>query len=610
MELPEGTVSITVETETTLNQTEAPAEPSATCDEVTTNPESTVPATKADVISRLEALSELDAEAISSDEIARCKQQFYGLHNEELRRLRSEHEAAGNDPESFTAPSDPEEEKLKQLLTVIKERKARLREEQEAQRQANYERKLQIIRAIADLSTDTDNINRHHQQVKDLQNEFRSTGDVPPQYETAVWKEYQESVERFYDHSKINKELYDYDLKKNLGEKQLLIDEARKLTEEPDVITAFRRLQELHNKWRETGPVPREQRETVWNEFKDLSAVINKRYQAYFEERKAAEQANEVAKTALCETVEAIDIAAITTMAAWDEKTKTVLEAQEQWKKLGFASRKVNNALFSRFRSACDRFFGAKSEFFREFKAARAAKIGAKQALIDEAEALKDSTDWKTTADRLVVLQQQWKETGGIGGHQGDTMWKRFQAACDYFFEQRKKAHGDTRAAENGNLRAKKEIIARLKALEAEDEGMTIEEITEKVRAAQAEWREIGHVPFRDKNRINDQFRAVIDGLYDRYKLRGQRIRMSRFESNVETLSADQTKLMREREKLTRAYEARKQELQTYENNLGFLSSKSKTGDSMLREIERRVESLRADLAELSAKIKMLDGKL
>lgn len=611
MELPEGSdVLQTTEIEPVLNQADAVDQTAASCDEAVTDNLSVQPVTKADIIIRLEELAERDPAEVSPDDIARCKQQFYSLHNEEIRTLRSEFIEAGNNGDDFTLPADETEERMKELLTLIKERKARLREEQEAARQANYERKLAIIGEIAELCTDTDNINRHHVRAKELQAEFKAAGDVPPQYETTVWKQYQEVVERFYDHSKINKELYDYDLKKNLGEKQLLLDEANGLTSEADVITAFRRLQELHTKWREIGPVPREQRETIWNEFKDASAIINKRYQDYFEKRKAVEKENEDAKTALCERVEAVDFATMSTFSDWDETTKIFLEAQEAWKKLGYASKKVNNALFSRFRAACDKFFKAKADFYRSVKQERAERIAAKTALVEEAEALMSSTDWKVTSDKMIDLQKRWKEISGVGRQQTEALWKRFQTACDYFFEQKKKVNGEVRNTEMANLRAKKDLIARLKALDTEDSELSVEEISTQVKAAQAEWKEIGHVPFRDKTKLYEQFRAAIDALYEHFDLRGQHNRMVRFESNIASLSADQAKLMRERDKLMRAYEARKNDLHTYENNLGFLSSKSKSGDSMVREIERRVERLKADLAELSDKIKLLDSKL
>lgn len=613
MELPEGSEQmLNTEHEPTLNQ-EQPATPAETsCDEVEENnqPQEEQVVTKQAILDRLEVMATADPTQVTAEDIARCKQQFYGRHNEELRQLRAAFVEAGNDPEAFVPPVDDDEEKMKQLLSVIKDNKAKLREEQEAARQANYERKLSIIKEIASLSDDTDNINRHHQRAKELQSEFKTVGEVPPQFETAVWKDYQEAVEHFYDQAKINKELYDYDLKKNLGEKQLLVEEANRLKDEPDVITAFRRLQELHAKWREIGPVPKEQREDIWNEFKDASAVINKRYQTFFEERKAREQEAETAKTALCEKIEALQYEGLKSYAEWDALTKTIIETQEEWKKLGFASRKVNTALFTRFRETCDKFFQAKGEFYKASKEEFAANLGLKTALCEEAEALKDSTDWNSTANKLVELQRRWKEIGPVGRRQSDAVWKRFQTACDYFFEQKKKVTGDVRKAEQANLKAKKELVARMQAMDVEESGLTGEQVFDAIRAAQAEWKEIGHVPYRDKEKVYEQFRKAVDALFARYDLRGQKSRMNNFEANIDNISSDQGKLAHERERLMRQYETRRAELQTYENNLGFLSSKSKTGNSMVREIERRVDKLKADLAEVSEKIKLIDAKL
>ena len=625
MELPEGSEKVIQATdEPTLNQ-EQPAnapEPAtepvtgesasaASCDEATTNPTPEEEVTKATILARLETLSTADPSEVSAEEIARCKQQFYGLHNEELRKQRAAFIEAGNAPEAFVPADDPDEERMKELLGVIKESKARLREQQDAQRQANYERKLEIIKEIASLSEDTDNINRHHQRARELQAEFRSIGEVPPQFETSVWKDYQEAVETFYDQVKINKELYDYDLKKNLGEKQLLVAEAISLKEEPDVITAFRRLQDLHNKWREIGPVPKEQREDLWSEFKDASAAINRRYQTYFEERKAREQENETAKTALCERIEALDFTAVKSFSEWDAMTKQIIDAQNEWKTLGFASRKANNALFNRFRATCDKFFAAKAEYYRTTKEEFSANLAAKTALCEEAEALKDSTDWRAATDKFVELQRRWKETGAVGRRQSDSIWKRFQTACDYFFDQKKKNAGAARRTEQANLKAKKELVGRMQALLANEENLSNEQIVEAVRTAQDEWKAIGHVPFRDKEKVYEQFRAAIDALYEKFDLRGHRQRMNKFEANIENLqSTDQQKLSRERERLMRALEGRRAELQTYQNNLGFLSSKSKDGNSMVREIERRVDRIKEDVADLTEKIKLIDSRL
>lgn len=589
----------TVETETSA----------AECDEKPTEElrHNSEPVTKEEIIATLRRLSEEDAENVSTEELARCKQQFYMLHNDELRRRHAEFVEAGNDPETFAPGLDPLEDEMKQLLAGIKERKAELRLRQEAQREENLTAKRRVIAEIITLTTDTDNINRHHQRCKELQAEFRTIGEVPPQNSTDIWKEYQEAVERFYDQAKINKELYDYDLKKNLSEKQLLIEEAKRLEAEPDIITAFRRLQNLHNKWREIGPVAKELREEVWNSFKDSSAIINRRYQTFFEERKARELENETAKTALCEQVESLDFSVLKTYAEWDEMTRRIIALQEDWRKLGFASKKVNNQLFARFRGVCDKFFAAKAEFYKSTKEEFARNLAAKTALCERAEALKESTDWRAASDEFVKLQRQWKEIGPVSRKQSDAIWKRFSEACDYFFEQKKKNNGDSRRAEQANLKTKKEMVAALRALDADGIEITPDEVLAKIRSTQAAWKEVGHVPFREKDKVYEQLRAAIDALYQRYDLRGQRGRMAAFETDIRDISGDASKINRERERLVRTYEQRRSELQTYENNLGFLTSKSKSGNSMVREIERRVQRLKDDIKELAEKIRLLD---
>ncbi|MCM1110065.1 MAG: DUF349 domain-containing protein [Clostridium sp.] len=615
MELHDGSIApVESVVEPTLNQEEnieaqAPVADAAddVC-EVVEEKTTTEPLTKESILRRLRELAEAeDISSLTADDLSRLKQQFYFLHNNEIVARREEFIAAGNDPEAFSAGLDPAEDEFKALMQSLKARKALIREQQEARRLANLERKRAIIAEFASLAVDTDNINRHHQRAKELQAEFRSIGEVPPQNATDIWKEYQETVERFYDQAKINKELYDYDLKKNLGEKQLLISEARKLADEGDIIVAFRRLQELHDKWREIGPVAKEFREDIWTQFKEASTVINTRYQAFFEERKAHEHENEVAKTELCEQAEALDFSNLKSFQQWDEMTRTVIGLQEKWRTLGFASRKVNNQLFSRFREACDRFFAAKSEFYRETKEEFARNLALKTELCEQAEALSDSTDWRKTTDRILELQKRWREIGSVGRRHSDAIWKRFQKACDHFFDEKKKNTNDTRHAEQANLKAKRDLIEQLRALDADALEVTDQEVLAKVREAQAAWKEIGHVPFRDKEKVYDQFRAAVDALYARYDLRGQRSRMNSFVENLSEISGDRSMVSRERDRLLRTYEQRKSELQTYENNLGFLTSKSQSGNSMVREMERRVQRLKDDIAELAEKIKKVD---
>lgn len=566
------------------------------------------PATKEEILAAAAALAAKDAAEISNDEVTHLKQQFYMLRNSEQRAEREAFAQAGNDPGAFVPQPDPAEEEFKLRLTEIRDKKAALRAETEARQAENEKRKREIIARLNEMSTDTDNVNRLFPELKDLQTEFKSIGEVPPTVATELWKAYQDAVEHFYDQLKVNKELRDYDFKKNLAEKELLISEAQKLVEEPDVIVAFRRLQELHDKWREIGPVPKDVREEIWNRFKDFSAEINKRYQAHFEERKARERENEDAKTALCERIEALDFSGLSTYAAWDAMTREIIAAQEDWKKIGYASRRANNTLFARFRETCDKFFAAKAEFFKEMKDTLASNLEKKIALCERAEALKDSTDWRKTADELAELQRQWKTIGAVAKKHSDQVWHRFLAACDYFFEQKKKNTSGTRRSEQANLKAKKDIIARLEAIDPATADRA--EAIKTVKALQTEWQAIGHVPFGEKDAVYDAYRKVTNSLYDALDISGNRGRFASFENNINEMAGDENRLFREREHLMRVLEQRRSELRTFENNLSFLSTRSKNGDSMLREMERRSQRLKDDIADLEKKVKVIDAKV
>lgn len=563
---------------------------------------------KDELIERLTAIAQLPAGEISREGVSRLKQLFYAARNNEIDAEKAAFVEAGNDAEAFEATVDPLEEKLQSILAEIKDKKARLAAEQEAVRQENLAKKNEIIAALAEMSADTDNVNRHFTRFKELQQEFKEIGEVPPTEATSVWKRYQDGVERFYDQLKINKDLRDYDFKKNYDTKLLLCDEAEKLMGEPDVITAFKRLQDLHDKWRETGPVAKEMRDEIWNRFKDASAEVNKKYQAFFEERKARERQNELAKTEICERVEAIDFSGVKSYAAWEELTKQILQAQEDWKKLGFASKKLNNSLFARFRETCDKFFAAKADYFKSMKDELAANLAKKIALCEKAESLKDSTDWRATTDALVALQKEWKTIGSVPKKHSDNVWHRFLEACDYFFEQKKKNSNDTRSVEQANLKQKKEIIAALR--EIDPENTPREEAIAKIKELSAKWQQIGHVPFRDKDKIYDAYRELTSSLHSAYNMKQSREAMSRFESSIDEMAGDEIKLLRERERMLRAYEQRRSELHTYENNLGFFNSKSKSGDSMLRDLQRRIERIKEDLKALEEKIKLIDAKL
>lgn len=597
-----------------VDPTLAPEAPSAAPVESETLEETSAtqeePVRMDDVMNRLRELAASDGEIITTDEIGRLKQQFYSLVNESMAVQRDEFIAAGNDPESFNPVPVAEEPEFKDLMAKVKEVKALYRERVEAEQLRNLERKNAIISELMSMADDTDNVNRHYPRAKELQVEFKEIGEVPQQNTTQIWKSFQEAVEHFYDQWKVNKELRDYDFKKNLSEKQLLIDEAKALTTEEDVVIAFRRLQELHEKWRETGPVAKEIREEIWQEFKDASAEINKRYQAFFEERKQREQANEAAKTALCERIEAITPDTLTSYSAWNKATETIMDAQKEWKTLGYASRKANNQLFSRFRATCDAFFAAKGEFFKTMKNNLAENLAAKTKLCEQAEALAASTEWRKTSDELVELQKKWRSIGAVPKKHSDQIWQRFMTACNTFFDNKKHATTDVRRTEQANLKVKKSIVAELTALNAPDAAIDRAAAIEKINALRARWQETGHVPFKEKDKLHDTYREVVRQLFDKYDVHEKRQRMDSFQSSIDAISSDRAKLLRERDRMMRAYESRKSELATYENNLSFLSARSRSGASMLGEIERNIERLKNSLKELEEKIQLIDGKL
>lgn len=565
-----------------------------------------------DLLSILKETAEKPADEISTDEIGRLKQQFYYLRGEAVKNLADTAEPT-DEASELSVIDNPAlaatDDTFKTLMAEIKEKKAELRRQIEARQLANLERKNAIIEEMRQISGDTDNVNRHYPRLKELQTEFKAIGEVPQQNTTDIWKAYQDAVEFFYDQWKVNKELRDYDFKKNLAEKELIIEEATSLADEPDVVVAFRRLQDLHDKWREIGPVAKEIRDDIWARFKDASAIVNKKYQTFFEDRKKREQENEQAKTELCLQIEAIDLAPLNSYATWNRATEQIIQAQEAWKKLGYASRKVNNELFARFRKRCDEFFAAKAAFFQNLKDDLAKNLEAKTALCEQAEALKDSTDWKKTADRLIELQKKWRTIGAVPKKQSDAIWTRFLAACDYFFQQKKEATSSVRKTEQANLATKRRIVAELTELNAPDATIERSAAIEKLQALRAEWQATGHVPFREKDKLHDSYREVVRQLFDKYDVHENRARQASFEASINEMSDDKNKLSRERERLLRAYENRRSELATYENNLGFFNAKSKSGDSMLREIQRNIERLKKEIAQLQDKITIIDTK-
>lgn len=544
---------------------------------------------------------------VQRDQISRLRLQYSALRKIETEADRNAWAEAGNDPAAFMPSVDADEAAFNDVINQVREKKNAWAAEQEAKRQENLAAKNDIINQINELAADTDNVNRTFPLYRDLQDRFNAIGEVPPTEETGVWKRFQEAREHYSDNLKINKELRDYDFKKNLDAKILLIEQAVALNNEEDVITAFRRLQDLHDKWRQVGPVAKELREEIWQKFKDASAVVNKKYQAFFEERKAREAQNEAAKTALCEQIEALDFNNLNSFNAWEQMTEQIIGLQNEWRKLGFASRKANNTLFARFRQRCDEFFAAKASYFKTVKEEYAANLAKKTALAERAEALKDSTDWRKATDEFVEMQKEWKTIGAVPKKHSDAVWKRFLGACDYFFDHKKQATSGQRTAELANLEAKRQIVADLETIAADS---AAEGAQDRMRELQEKWQATGHVPFKEKDKINDAYRAAVNALRRAFNVSDNRARMDRFADNLAQLDGDNAKLARERERLARALESRRIEIRTYENNLGFLSSKSKSGETMVNEFRRKIDHLKDDIAQLEEKLRLIDSKM
>ena len=556
--------------------------------------------TKAELVGMMREAAARPIEEVK-DEVQAIKAAFFALRRDELAKEKEEFLANGNNEADFTPKEDADESNLKELLDVLKERRTEYNAAQEANREANLEKKRQIIALINEIANDPDNINRQFNRVKQLQQDFKDAGEVPPTADTEVWKEFQRATERFYDVLKMNKELRDYDFKKNLELKQQLCEDAEALDEETDVVAAFRKLQEMHTKWREIGPVAKELREELWARFKAASSAINKKYQTFFEDRKSKEKENADAKTELCEKIEQISTDDLKTYAQWDEVTKQIIALQEDWKKLGYASRKANAALFARFRKSCDEFFAKKAEFYKTMKEELSSNLAKKIDLCERAEALMDSTEWKEATEKFVELQKEWKTIGPVVKKHSDAVWKRFIAACDHFFDQKKKQNVNVHAVEHDNLKAKKEVIATLKATieeAAEDAAQTVRDLMDR-------WQEIGHVPFKEKDKIYAQYRELVDKAFETLNMRGSR---PRGEGGSRPRQGGGDRNLSERDRLVRTYEQRMSELKTFENNMGFLTANTKSGNSLVQEMERRIVSLKEEIAELEQRIKEMDA--
>ena len=563
--------------------------------------------TKEEVLLRLKEVAQ-DAENANKQELDGLKQTFYKIHNAEIEAAKKTFVENGGAEEEFIAQPSGVEEEFKSLMAAIKEKRSALAAEIEKQKEENLQVKLSIIEELKELVESPDDANKSYNEFKKLQQQWNEVKLVPQAKVNELWKNYQLHVEKFYDILKLNNEFREYDFRKNLEIKTHLCEAAEKLADEQDVVSAFHQLQKLHQEFRDTGPVAKELRDEIWNRFKAASTAVNRRHQQHFEALKETEQHNLDQKTVICEIVEAIEFDQLKTFAAWETKTQEVIALQNKWKTIGFAPQKMNVKIFERFRKACDEFFKKKGEFFKLLKEGMNANLEKKKALCEKAESLRDSTEWKETAEILTKLQKEWKTIGPVSKKYSDAVWKRFITACDYFFEQKGKATSSQRSVEQENLEKKKAIIARLTAI---DETTDADEASKEVRELMKEWNGIGHVPFKEKDRLYKQYHGLIDQLFDRFNISASNKKLSNFKSSIGNIqSGGSQSLYREREKLVRTYENMKNELQTYENNLGFLTTSSKKGNSLLTEINRKVEKLKSDLELVLQKIKVIDESI
>lgn len=562
--------------------------------------------TKEEIIKRFEEILQ-NIENVGRQDIEHLKQAFYKIRKHETDAARKAFVENGGDADAFVPEADEYEQKFKELVSAIKEKRTEIAKAAEQLKEENLEKKNRIIEKIKEFISSGEDVNKYYNEFKQLRQEWNDIKLIPQEKATELWKNYQLYVERFYDLLKINNEFRTYDFKKNLELKTALCEAAEKLEEEPDVVSAFYQLQNLHHEFREIGPVAPEMREEIWGRFKKASTVINKKHQQHFEELKAKEQGNYEAKQAICEKIESIDCAALKTFADWDEKTNEVIALQSEWKTIGFAPQKLNVKIFERFRAACDAFFKAKSEFYKTIKTEKNENLQRKIALAERAEALKDSTDWKKTTEELTRLQKEWKTIGSVSKKYSDAVWNRFISACDYFFEQKKNMFAGQKSEEQANLAAKLELIEQIESI---PEDADAAEALKTVKELQEKWNSIGFVPFKEKDKIYKRFIASVDKWYDSYRQGVSDRRISAFKDNIDRIASKDGNavngLYRERDKVVKMYESMKSELATYENNMSFLNVSSKNS-SFMQEINKKIEKLKSDIKLAEEKLAAID---
>ena len=561
--------------------------------------------TKQEVLERVREIAHSD-EAIDKEELDHLKTTFYKIHLAEREAQTKEFLENGGDPEKYVLLPDDTEEAFKAEMQIIKEKRAKIFLEQEEEKQENLQKKLEIIEKIKAMTTSPEEANNSYNDFKQLQQEWKEIKAVPADKANELWRNYQLYVEQFYDMLKLNSEAREYDFKKNLEAKTALCEAAENLANEEDVISAFHQLQDLHQQYREIGPVAKELREQIWSRFKAASTVINKKHQQHFEDLRAKEEKNLEQKTALCEKVEAIDINAIKTAAEWERITKDVIAIQQEWRSIGFAPQKMNVKIFERFRTVNDAFFSKKAEFFKNLKSQYAENIEKKQALVKKAQELVDSKEWKKTGDKIIALQKEWKSVGIVPRKQGDQLWKEFIEACNKFFEARNKANAGTRNEEHANLDKKREVVSKLKDLLANP----VENVQQALQKLTEEYNSIGHVPFKEKDNIYNEYHEVLDKIYKDLHVSNAKRHLDNFKSNLKNVAEKGADALdNERGRLLRRYDQLRSEITTYENNLGFLNAASKKGNSLVEEMNRKVQKLKDDMEMIKQKIKAIDAE-
>ena len=562
-------------------------------------------ATKQEVLERVKEIAR-SAEAPNKEELDHLKTTFYKLHLAERDAQTKEYLEKGGDPEKFVLLPDDTEEAFKAEMQIIKEKRAKIFLEQEEEKQENLAKKLEIIEKIKAMATSPEEANQSYNDFKTLQQEWKEIKTVPADKANELWRNYQLYVEQFYDLLKLNSEAREYDFKKNLEAKTALCEAAEKLDEDPDVISAFHQLQDLHQQYREIGPVAKELREQIWSRFKAASTVINKKHQQYFEEIRSKEEKNLEQKTALCEKLEAIDLDALKTAAQWETTTKEVIAMQQEWREIGFAPQKMNVKIFERFRTINDVFFSKKAEFFKELKSQYSSNLEKKQELVKKAQELADSTDWKKTGDKIIALQKEWKTVGVVPRKQGELLWKDFLEACNKFFEARNKANAGTRNTEHSNLAKKREVVAKLKDLLENP----VENVQQALQKLTEEYNSIGHVPFKEKDNIYKEYHEVLDKIYKDLHISNAKRRLDNFKNNLKNVAEKGSDALdNERGRLLRRYDQLRSDITTYENNLGFLNAASKKGNSLVEEMKRKVQKLKDELELVKNKIKAIDAE-